>query len=137
MLRRLLATMAAALALAACAALKTAETPAQKAYALYGTFVAVEEAAADLVVQPSTPAHVKAAIKKADAVAKPAADAMVQAARTYVSAKAEIDRIRQSGLAPPIEKLRIVESALLSLEGAIRTAEPQILRLKAAVDSVR
>lgn len=67
-------------ALSGCAAVQTAnavvaaETLEQRAYALYGTFVALEEAAVPLVRDKSIPKAVRKAIQRADARAKPLAD---------------------------------------------------------------
>lgn len=60
-----------------------AEDSEQRAYAIYGTFVIVEEQAAKLVASPQIPNPVVSAIKIADSRAKPSADALVQAVRDY------------------------------------------------------
>lgn len=63
-----------------------AQDSEQRAYAIYGTFVIVEEQAAKLVGSSQVPNPVVTAIKLADARAKPSADALVQAVRDYDAA---------------------------------------------------
>ena len=60
-----------------------AQDTEQRAYAVYGTFVIVEEQAARVVQDPSIPDEVKIVIRSADARAKPTADALAQAVRDY------------------------------------------------------
>lgn len=76
---------AAMLVLGACATtpadpLNAATTLSQKAYAVYGTFVVYEEQGAALVGNPKVAPEAKAAIKAADAKAKPIVDAMMETA---------------------------------------------------------
>lgn len=61
----------------------TAKTVEQKSYALYGTFVIVEEQAAVLMGYADVPASVKRAMQRADARAKPAADELKKAVDAY------------------------------------------------------
>lgn len=63
-----------------------AEDSEQRAYAIYGTFVIVEEQAATLVGSPQVSNSVVSAIRLADSHAKPSADALVQAVRDYDAA---------------------------------------------------
>lgn len=118
MIRRLLGLAGAVLLLAACA-VQRAETPEQRAYALYATFVIAQEAAADLVENPATPAAVVAAIKAAHGPARVAVHAARDAARTYSAAKAT-----QNGN---------VAAALAALEAALRSAAPKVEALRALV----
>lgn len=60
--------------------LRAAETDEQKAFAGYGTFVIYEEGAAKLFQDPSTPDAVKTGLTQADAITKPAADNLLDAA---------------------------------------------------------
>lgn len=86
--------LVAALLLASGCALNpfsSAKTLEQKSYALYGSFVIFEEQAAELIQSPSVPNSVKAKIKAADAVAKPAADQLKVAADSLIAAKRELD----------------------------------------------
>lgn len=72
----------ASAAITACGTLNPvarAQTVEQKAYAVYGQFVVVEEQAAALVQEASVPASAKQAIARADAVAKPVADKLLAA----------------------------------------------------------
>jgi hypothetical protein len=74
-----------AVLVAGCAPLQkpfqTAETPQQKAYALYGTFVAVEEQVAEVVSTNEIDEDILQVIKQADLIAKLTADTMLETAR--------------------------------------------------------
>jgi hypothetical protein len=105
--------------------LSAAQSPDQKAYALYGTFVVFEEQAAVLVRSPSTPAEVKSAIRKADAVAKPVVDNLLGAARQYVSIQMQL----KSG-ATSADRLQI---ATANLQKWVADATPLINSLVSAV----
>lgn len=86
--------LALAVALSACATINpigTAQTAEQKAYAAYGTFVVFEEEAAKLVQSSEVPPDVKENLKRADAVAKPAADALVAAARQVLMVRKQLE----------------------------------------------
>lgn len=61
----------------------SAQTVEQKAYAVYGTFVVMEESAAALKQDPNVITSVKQALVSADAKAKPSADALLQSLRDY------------------------------------------------------
>lgn len=122
-----------ALCLLAACAVGTAETPQQKAFALYGTFVTVEEAAATIVLNPTTPDGVVEIIAKTDAVAKPLADAMLEAANAYSLIVAKIEEIEGRGEKPTDELLDLAITALAALTAAIVEAEPSIQALVAAI----
>lgn len=108
------------------APVETAQTPEQKAYALYGTFVVFEELAAVVVTDPVTPASVKVAIKTADATAKPAADAVLSSARQVIQIQTQLAEGKT-----PTEKLEIANQNLLSW---VVEAQPKILALQCAVN---
>ena len=110
---------------------RTAQTPAQHAYALYGTFVVAEEAALKIVQQTATPAVVIRVIQKADAIAKPAADIMLLSARTYVTLDAKFSA------GDPGIQLSEVRATFSELQRAIVIAGPAIDALVAAVQNVR
>lgn len=83
-----------AFALAGCQGanpIKAAETNEQRAYAAYGTFVIVQEKAADLVEQPNIPRGVKLRIIGAEERAKPVADSLLDAYTEFLIVKAEFD----------------------------------------------
>lgn len=89
----LAATALLTCALQGCAstnAVSAAATRDQKAYALYGTFVVVEEQAAKLVTDPNIPASVKGAVRASDSKAKPTADTLVKALHQYDAAVAAV-----------------------------------------------
>lgn len=131
-MKRLVLVMAV-LALAVVGGCKTlsapfqaAETPEQKAYALYGTFVVFEEVAASVATDPATPVAVKNAIKAADAEAKPDADSMISAARLVIKVQAQI----AAGTTPD-QQLEIVNENLV---GWVTEAQPKIVALQCAVN---
>lgn len=128
--------LAAALLLAACA-VRTAETPAQKAFALYGTFVVAEEAAAALIADPALPAAVRQGIRTADAVAKPLADALMAAAREYARAAAELRALEGAGATAPSPLLAKAEVALTALLRAHDRAAPSIAAFADMINGLR
>ncbi len=71
--------------------MKFAETPEQRAYAAYGTFVIAQETAADLVEDDSIPRGVKLRIIQAEERAKPVADSLLDAYMEFLIVKAEFD----------------------------------------------
>lgn len=105
-----------------------AKTLEQKVYATYGTFVVFETQAAELVKAPDVPAEVKALIKQADAAAKPAADAMFDAAVQLVKIKADLEAGQTTE-----ERVLI---ATQNLNRWYLEAEPRILALITAVKEV-
>lgn len=110
-------------------AVKQAETPEQKAYALYGTYVIFQEKAAELVQDSTTPENVKEALREADRVAYPVAESLVDAVR-------EVEAIRQqvvSGMTPE-EKLTI---AISNLSRIYFAAAPKLLAVVAAVKEAK
>jgi hypothetical protein len=129
-MKKLLVGLAATLVLVGCKSLsapvEAAQTPEQTAYALYGTFVVFEELAASIVTDPATPASVKDVIKQADAVAKPAADGMIDAARQVIKIQTQL----AAGTTPD-EKLEIAST---NLYGWTLEAKPKILALQCAVN---
>lgn len=68
----------------------SAKTLEQKVYATYGSFIVFEVQASQLVSSPDVPPEVKDLIKQADAIAKPAADAMFDAAVELIKIKADL-----------------------------------------------
>lgn len=110
--------------------IRTAQTPAQYAFALYGTFVVTEEAAAGIVENPGTPPVVVAIIRTADAIAKPAADTMLEAARAYVAVNARL-KAGDNGVS-----LGDVSGALSLLITATQRAGPSIDALVKAIQNL-
>lgn len=129
-MKRILLALICTLAVVGCASQKAllaeAQTPEEKAYALYGSFVVYEEVAATVVQDATTPASVKDALKKVDETAKPAADAMQDAARTVIKVQAQL-----AAGGTPEQKLQVVTDNLISW---IVEAEPKIVALQCAVN---
>lgn len=132
-MKRLLMGVACAAALTVLAACKTltapvetAQTPEQKAFAIYGTFVIYEELAASVSTDPATPPSIKLTIKKMDATAKPAADSLLASGLQVI----QIQRELAAG-GTPTEKLEIANQRLLAW---IIEAQPKILALQCAVN---
>lgn len=121
----------AAIAMAACTAapIQQAETPEQKAYALYGTYVIFQEKAAELVQDSTTPDNVKQALREADRVAYPVAESLVDAVL-------EVEAIRQqvaSGMTSE-ERLTI---AISNLSTIYFSAAPKLLAVVSAVKGAK
>lgn len=68
-----------------------AETNEQRAYAAYGTFVIMQEKAADLVEQTNLSSGVKLRIIGAEERAKPVADSLLDAYTQYLVVRAEYE----------------------------------------------
>lgn len=84
----------AAFALTACGTLSPlshAQTVEQKAYALYGEFVVVEEQAAATVQNPEVGSVVRTQVAHADQLAKSAADHLLDTAVVVRHVKADLD----------------------------------------------
>lgn len=95
-----------------------ADSLEQRAFAAYGAFVVAEEQAVILVRDKRIPVSVRKAIQQADRVAKPAADALLQAAVIYQRATVKSD----GDLLQAIEAFGPKLHALLT---AIRQSKPQ------------
>lgn len=67
-----------------------AQDTEQRAYAVYGSFVIMEEQGARLVSDPNIPVRIKIAIQGADAKAKPSADGLLKALNDFLTAKATL-----------------------------------------------
>lgn len=107
-------------------AIAAANTPDQKAYALYGTFVILEEQAATLMTNPATSPKLRSAVRVADARAKPSADALVKALKDYEAAAAEV-KAGGTGAAA------LLTTATVNLNTWIGTATTDISTLVSAV----
>lgn len=118
------------LAVSACTLnpVRHAETVEQKAYALYGTFVIFEEQAAALIKNPSIPADFKKELKKADGVAKPMADSLLDATLGIAQVREELKRGDTTEA-----KLKI---AIENLDRTIVRTEPAIRNLVQLVRSL-
>jgi hypothetical protein len=97
----------------------------QRAYAVYGTFVVIEERGAQLVGDPNTPAAVKVVIRLADSKAKPSADALLKATQDYLSIAAQV---KAGGSTPAA-----LATATANLTGWITTATADVNNLVSAV----
>jgi hypothetical protein len=123
------------LALSACQTMQQANPlaaahhPDTTALAFYGSYVIVQEAAADIKENPATPPEVGAALKSGDAVAYP----VVKELRPMAE---EVQRIADEVAAgtTPQEKLAI---AIASLNDWITRAAPLILDFTNAVTKAK
>lgn len=112
-------------------AVATADTLEQRAFALYGTFVVLEEQAAVLVRDKHLPKEARKAIQRADKIAKPLADRLrglavqLNAARmAYNAAASSEGGARILALTQSIgATLAAFEPALRDLRGAIGSAK--------------
>lgn len=105
-----------------------AKTLEQKVYATYGSFVVFEVQAAELIKSPDVPPEVKTLIRQADAVAKPAADSMFDAAVELIKIKGELEAGQTTE-----ERVLI---ATQNLNRWYLEAEPKITALVTAIKEV-
>ena len=121
--------------LAGCAAtgfktpIEQAQSVEQKAYAIYGTYVATQERAASVVRSGRLKRIYILRIKQADKLAKPAADAVLELT-TDVIATRKLLKTDKSKTA----KLEILVD---SLNNAITDMKPKLTALVKAVEQVR
>ena len=113
--------------------LQSAETPGQKAGAIYGLWVTTQEAAADLVVLPETPDAVVVAIADAELAAKPIVDQLQTTYLEYLDLKAEMDAAIEAGEAVEATTLQQMEAIIVALQEAINAAEPKVNGFRAVV----
>lgn len=131
-MKKFLTAILATVVLTACQSLNpiaVAETSEQRAYALYGTFVIFEEQAAKIVQAPEVPDAVKRSLRDADAVAKPAVDAMIVLVDDVLKVKAEV----QAGTSDT-ERLRVITA---KLESWYFSTKPKVLDLVNAVKGAK
>lgn len=102
-----------------------AQTPDQRAYAVYGAFVISEEQGAKVATDPTVDVHVRQAIQAADAKAKPSADALLKAYQDYAHAQTLLNA--GTGSAAQFA------TASANLDQWIMTAEADVNALVAAV----
>lgn len=103
-----------------------AKTPLQRAYAVYGTFVVAEEQAATLKQSSTLPPAVIHALAQADRIAKPSADALLNAVLDVTQATQQL----KAGSGTP-EKLAIAQAQLNTW---IPKAEADVTSLVKAVE---
>lgn len=121
-----------ALLLQACSSfnpVKKADTAEQRAYALYGTFVILEEQAANLIDTGTLSNNAVIAIANADNRAKPAADSLQDAIAQYEQIKAQF----ASGQTTRDQ----VDIAATNLEGWIDEASPLIETFRKTVEGAK
>lgn len=100
----------------------------QRAYALYGEFVIFEEEASRL--RGSVPAAVYVGVQRADAVAKPTADSLLQAVHDYdtISAQLRAGNSTQDKLTVATSNLQTwvtqAETDVENLVSAVKGAKP-------------
>ena len=68
-----------------------AETPEQRAYAIYGTFVIFSEKAADLAENAALPRSVRLGLVEAEEDARPVVDSMLEVLEEYETIRAQVD----------------------------------------------
>lgn len=111
-------------------AVAQAETTQQRAFALYGTFVVLEERAADMIADRSIPKTVRQRIQQLDKITKPAADIVFDLASQLNTARRTLD-------APGGATSAKVAALTTQLAGAINTLAPRVSALVAAVEGAR
>ena len=108
-----------------------AKTIDQEAYALIGTYAATLEEATDIVRDPATPASVKKALAKAEAVATPLVETVEIATIAYLKTKA--DTASLSGAPAPTRAAATLTAAATHLHDAILAAQAPVKALQAAL----
>ena len=81
-------------ALAGCKAanpIAAAETPEQRAYAAYGTFVIFQEKAADIVEDQTLSRNIRLSVAQAEQRARPVAESLIATYVEFIEVKAEFD----------------------------------------------
>lgn len=111
-------------------AVAQAETTQQRAFALYGTFVVLEERAADMIADRSIPKTVRQRIQQLDKITKPAADLVFDLA-------SQLNTARRTLGAPGGATSDKVAALATQLSGAINTLAPRVSALVAAVEGAR
>lgn len=123
---RVLALLAFVVTLAGCAgwgAIDAAETTEQRAFATYGTFVVLQEQAAEMIQNPRVPAGVKRRIQQIDARAKPVADQTLELALEVTQIRRAVEageddaaklRIAVDNLDTYVERLQPLMADLLA-----------------------
>lgn len=118
--------------LSACA-VRTAETPGQKAYALAGTYEAIAIEATSLMKTGTVPDDIVAVIGKANDIAEPAVLILLKAAQSYTVISDEITEIRERGHDPPKALIESGRAALDELTAEFSTTQPLVQNLIDAV----
>lgn len=77
--------------------IRAAETPEQRAYAAYGTFVIFQERAAIIAEQENIPRDIRLRIIAAEERAKPTADSLMLTLLEFIRVKAEFDTAVDEG----------------------------------------
>lgn len=106
-----------------------AETPEQKAYALYGMYVVFNEEAAAIAENPAIPPSVRLGVIRAAEAAKPSADALEAATNNFIEIAGQV----AAGTTPQ-EKYVI---ALNNMNQWVTDSRPLIDALVAAVKGAR
>jgi hypothetical protein len=106
-----------------------AETPEQKAFAIYGTYVVFSEQAAILSATKTIPASIRLGLVEAEEAAKPAADALKAAYDQAVGIAKEV------ALGTSTEERYVI--AVGNLNRWITDAAPAITALKTAVQGAK
>lgn len=110
-------------------AVAQAETLEQRAFALYGTFVVLEERAADIVEDRRVPVETRKRIQDLDKITKPAADIVLNAAKQLAEARTAYQH--STGTADKVAALST------SLAGALATLQPRITAFVQLIEGVK
>ena len=131
-----------AISLSSCTSnpVKEAESFEQKSFALYGTYVIFQSKAAELAQESTTPANVRDALKAADSVAYPVAEALVDAAIEVGAIRAVLNACptlpEPDPTCVPTNELRLT-NAVTNLSSIYFSAQPKLLALVAAVKEAK
>jgi len=129
--------LVAGLALSACTAVTTAETPAQRAYAVIGTYAVLAEEAAILAENPDTPDRVVRVVGLSDQLAWPAVATLTDAVRAWTALSDRLAVIEAAGGTPAETLVAQTAAALDELAQALAHAGPIIADYGQAVAAIR
>jgi hypothetical protein len=125
------ATMPGCASVQQISAVAQAETVEQRAFAAYGTFVVMEERAADIIADRRIPKAIRQRIQAVDRVAKPAADVVLDLARQLNAVRTGLGA-SQSGSSA--DRVALASQRLLQ---ALASFGPKLTALVQAVEGVR
>lgn len=116
-------------------AVAAAETLEQRAFALYGSYVTLQERGAEIVRDRSVSKSVRKAIQAADRIAHPAAQAVLQGVREVAATRKALDAIPAGeDTEQAVQRVRVVTAAL---QRSVTTLGPRIEALSRAIAAAR
>lgn len=119
--------------------MEVAETPEQRAFAAYATFVHYQRVVRDLLGDPNVADEAKLVIQAAAQVAKPAADLLLDAGLTVLHTRDELDALKKDPNRSDDDIIRISQTltvVLVNLDQFYWDAKPKIAAMRGAISSI-